>query len=131
MHARRRLLHLPPDSRPYRGRHQKNAQLDIDLFRVKRIDCSVFQSRVGENAVHCIERKHCVGKEVHLLPPPASDLKPEIGSDDGEDENVQRGGTERIDSRLFRRIHRIEEIHQSEALSRREENERWMYKSQE
>lgn len=71
--------------------HEQQAQLDVHLFSVERIELegALSQLRIGEDPVHVVERGQCVRGVVQPLPDAPADLETKIRRYNQEDERVQ------------------------------------------
>src|SRR5258706_13820464 len=69
MNARGRLTELPAPAKHHRHDYDQQAELDVNLLAVEKIDRLILEIRVRKDSVNVEERSGSVGGEKERLPP--------------------------------------------------------------
>src|SRR5262249_24507238 len=103
---------------------EQQARFHVDLLRVDQVDRPVLEERIGEDAVHVEDGSGGVGRVVEQLPSVKTDDVAEIRGNDGERDEIQSNGAERVLEGLRRRPDWHQQIEQAEMRRRREKDDR-------
>ena len=97
---------------------EQKANFDKYLSAVKVINRAAGQIRIGKNSVSEEAGSRGVGEVMEKFPEVASELDAVEGSDDDDDEQIERGGADGVFKRLKRRPHGKSNIHEAERRAR-------------
>ena len=102
-----------PDSDGYEA--QERCQFDKDFATIEQVRVAVLEVRVSEDAVQ--EEQHCSGKDeiVQASPKRPADAGAEQRREENEQQEIEGGGTGKIEFWLKRGLDREEDVKQAEA----------------